>query len=270
MRSISLDLDTKDLAQLYEQVSAERQYKAGQRLIQDLAVTAGETVIDIGCGTGALAEYVASIVGPAGMVIGVDPLPLRIEIAQRRNHPNLSFRIGNASDLTEFPPQTFDVVSMNAVFHWLPDKREPLRQIVRVLKDGGRLGISTGSRDNPNPLHSLRERVLSRAPYNRYPAAAEPVAHRVSAEELASLLTEPGFVVRSIETRPNVRPEMTAEAAIRFSEASSFGNFLGHLPAELRAQAREEIRRELESTDILTTSYRNRHHLVALATKPPA
>src|SRR6266436_6163712 len=129
MKSASLDLDTKDLAQLYEQVSAERQYKAGQRLIQGLAVTAGETVLDIGCGTGALAAYVATIVGPTGMVIGVDPLPLRIEIAQRRARANLTFRIGNASDLTEFPPETFDVVSMNAVFHWLPEKREPLRQI---------------------------------------------------------------------------------------------------------------------------------------------
>jgi hypothetical protein len=109
---------------------------------------------------------------------------------------------------------------------------------------------------------------LSRAPYNRYPAAAEPVAHRVSAEELAGLLTEAGFAITSIETRPNVRPEMTAEAVIRFSEASSFGNFLGHLPAELRAPARAEIRRELEGTDILTGSYRNRQQLVALAIKP--
>jgi arsenite methyltransferase len=268
MKSASLELDTKDLAQHYEQVSAERQYKAGQRLVQDLELKAGESVLDIGCGTGLLAEYIATLVGSGGRVVGIDPLGLRIEIAQRRTRANLTFRTGNTYDLSEFQPASFDVVCMNAVFHWLPEKREPLRQIIRILKQGGRLGISTGSKDNPNPVHSIRERVLSRAPYNRYPAAAEPVAHRVSAEELASLLTEAGFAIKSVETRPIARPELTPEAAIRFSEASSFGNLLGHLPAELRASAREDIRRELERTNLLASSPRHRHHLVAVAIKP--
>ncbi len=149
---------------------------------------------------------------------------------------------------SEFPLGTFDVVCMNAVFHWLPEKREPLRQIVRVLKKGGRLGISTGSKADPSPLHLIKEQVFyPRAPYNRYPAAAESVAHRVSVEELASLLTEAGFEVKAIEARPIARREMTAEATIRFSEASSLGNFLGHLREELRALARDEIRRELRA-----------------------
>jgi len=268
MKAASLDLDTQDLAQLYEQVSADRQYKAGQRLIQDLAVTAGETVLDLGCGTGQLAEYAATIVGSEGLVVGLDPLPLRIEIAKRKTRANLSFRIGNAFDLSEIASGTFDVAYMNAVFHWLPEKREPLRQIFRVLKPGGRLGISTGAKGNPNPLHIIRERVLSRAPYNQYPAAAEPVAHRVSIDEMANLLTQAGFEVKTIEARPIARPEMTAEASIRFSEASSFGNFLGHLPEALRASARADIKRELEQTDVLAVTSRSRLHLVAIALKP--
>jgi arsenite methyltransferase len=270
MKSASLNLDTKDLAQLYEQVSAERQFKAGQRLIADLAVAAGELVLDIGCGTGLLADYIATIVGPGGRVVGIDPLALRIEIAQRRTRANLIFCTGNAYDLSEFAPASFDVVAMNAVFHWLADKREPLRQIARILKPGGRLGISTGAKNNPNPLHLIREQVLSRAPYDRFPTAAEPVAHRVSPDEMAALLREAGFTVGSIETRPIARPELSAEATIRFSEASSFGNFLGHLPDELRGPAREEIRRELEQSGTLTNSMRERHHLVAIAVKAAA
>ena len=70
----------------------------------------------------------------------------------------------------------------------------------------------------------------------------------MSVQELASLLTQAGFEMKTIETRPNVRHQLTAEAAIRFSEASSLGNFLGHLREELRALAREDIRRELEQT----------------------
>jgi arsenite methyltransferase len=268
MKSVSLDLDTEDLAQLYERMSAERQYKAGQRLIQDLEVTQGEAVLDLGCGTGLLAEHVAAIVGLRGSVVGIDPLAFRIEIAKRKARSNLNFRTGNAYDLTEFSPDTFDVVCMNAVFHWLPEKKEPLRQIFRVLKKGGRLGISTGAKDTPNPLHSIKERVLSRAPYNRYPSAIDGVAHRVSVQGLTSLLTETGFQIKTMETRPSLRHELTAEAAIRFSEASSFGNFLGHLPEGLRARAREDIRRELEQPDGLASISRDRIRIIAIAIRP--
>lgn len=268
MSAASLELDTEDLAQDYERVSAGRQYAAGRQLIQDLEVTQGETVLDLGCGTGLLAEYVAAIVGHQGSVVGIDPLAFRIEIAKRRKRSNLKFRTGNAYDLTDFSPDKFDVVCMNAVFHWLAEKREPLRQILRVLKKNGRLGISTGSKENPNPLHSIKERVLSRAPYNQYPAALETVVHRVSVQELTSLLTQTGFELKMIETRPIAQHQPTAEAAIRFSEASSFGNFLGHLPAHLRAPAREEIKRELEQPGVLASISKGRFRIVAIAIKP--
>jgi arsenite methyltransferase len=267
MKSASLDLDTEDLAQLYERVSAERQYKAGQRLVQDLEVKKGETVLDLGCGTGLLAEYIAGIVGPGGLVIGIDPLALRIEIAKRRTRSNLRFNTGNAYDLSGFPPAMFDAVCMNAVFHWLPEKHEPLLQINRVLRQGGRLGISTGSKESPNRLHGVKERVLSRAPYNQYPAASETTVHRVDAAELADLLTQTGFEIERLDTRNVERQELTAEAAIGFSEASSFGNFLGHLPAHLRASARADIRRELEQPGALAGLSQSRLRLVAIAHK---
>jgi alpha-beta hydrolase superfamily lysophospholipase len=50
-------------------------------------------------------------------------------------------------------------------------------------------------------------------PHNQYPAASEAVVHRVSVQELASLLTQAGFEMKTIETRPNVRHQLTAEAA---------------------------------------------------------
>jgi len=143
-------------------------------------------------------------------------LPLRIEIAKRKTRSNLNFRTGNAYDLTEFSSNTFDAVYLNAVFHWLPEKQEPLRQIICVLKNGGRLGISTGPKESPNPLHSIKERVLSRAPYSRYPAALETRVHQVSVQELASLLTQVGFEMKTIETHSSAQHELTAEASIRF------------------------------------------------------
>ena len=84
MSLVSLELDTAELAQQYDRISAERQFRVGQLLIRDLALQPGESVLDIGSGTGLLAEHAAGIVGPGGPVIGIDPLPLRVEIAQLR------------------------------------------------------------------------------------------------------------------------------------------------------------------------------------------
>ncbi|WP_437728020.1 methyltransferase domain-containing protein [Sorangium sp. So ce861] len=99
MSGLSLVFDTPQLAQDYEVRSAERQFRHGQRLIAELGVRAGERVLDIGSGTGLLAEHVAGTVGPTGRVLGIDPLPLRVEIAQRKGHLPESLRVQAVEDI---------------------------------------------------------------------------------------------------------------------------------------------------------------------------
>ncbi len=122
--------------------NVDRQFKSGQNLISELGVAPGETVLDVCSGTGLLAEFTADTVGITGAVMGIDPLPLRVELATRRSRSNLNFAVGDAKDLSSFPRASFDVVYLNAVFHWLHEKITPLRQFNRVLKAGGRLGIT--------------------------------------------------------------------------------------------------------------------------------
>lgn len=267
MSSVSLNLDSQLLAQDYERISADRQFKAGQVLIGELAIGAGDRVLDVGCGTGLLAEYVADLVGSTGSVIGIDPLPLRIEIARPKSRANLSFRVGNANDLSEFPSHSFDVVYLNAVLHWLPEKLEPLRQIFRLLRKGGRVGISTGSKASSSRLNEIKAQILSREPYCRYPESLDGKAYWVSAEELKALLARSGFEIKRIEMRSHVQEFSNAEAVIKFAEASSFGNFLGHLPGALREPAREAIVRELERL-MPAGLRRERERIIAVATKP--
>jgi len=201
-------------------------------------------------------------------VTGIDPLPLRIDLAERRARANLSFKVGDAYDLSSFPEQSFDVVFLNAVLHWLPEKRAPLRQFFNVLRSGGRLGITTGSKDHPNKLQELTARVLSREPYNRYPEARGEVAHAVGVEELDNLLRNAGFEVSKVIAKPNIYLYATADAALEFFEASSFGNFLGQLPQELRQTAREELRWELEELRTPEGIARPDVRVYATATRP--
>src|SRR5574341_692603 len=109
MNMTNLQLDTIQLAEKYDEVSI-MQFNHGTILIEDLGIKRGEHVLDIGCGTGRLGVYVAGIVGTSGRVIGVDPLPYRIDIARRRvkSDINLSFEVGKSDYLGSFKDNSFD------------------------------------------------------------------------------------------------------------------------------------------------------------------
>ena len=237
----SLAEDNEDLARDYEAVSVDRQFVSGQRLAKVLGIAPGERVLDVGCGTGLLAEHIAGIVGSAGHVLGTDPLPLRVQMARDKARDrclaNVEFRVEDANDLSSIAAASFDVVCLNAVFHWLPDKTGPLREFARVLRVHGRIGIAGGAKDRNSPMRQVMAETLARPPFAAHPRAGA-YAWRVDETEMRRLLEAAGFDVTRIELYEVPHVHASAEAAVRYAEASSFGNLLAHLPLELRAAAR--------------------------------
>jgi putative ABC transport system ATP-binding protein len=103
----------------------------------------GESVLDVGCGTGTLALVAKERVGETGRVLGVDPSAKLIAGARRkatRRRLDIDFQLGGIERLA-LPDQSFDVVLNSFVMHHLPDglKRQGLAEIARVLKPGGRV-----------------------------------------------------------------------------------------------------------------------------------
>jgi ubiquinone/menaquinone biosynthesis C-methylase UbiE len=242
----SLALDDEILARDYDQISARFQFLTGQQLVNELAVKVGERVLDVGCGTGLLTEHIANLIGPSGHVLGIDPLPLRISLASARSHQSLEFQVGDAYDLTGFPAASFDVVCLNAVFHWLPEKMGPLREFARLLKPGGRLGIGSRSGHRQSSLRDAMARVMAQTPFSEHPYQQTVMSEPLTEQRMVELLRAAGFVVATLEVKPSIRTYSSAEEVLRFSEASSFGNLLSHLPEEHRPSARESLKRELE------------------------
>ena len=131
------------LAQLYDDHS-EPQFEHGLQLIKNhLRPGKGESILDLGCGTGRLSLELARQVGNQGKVIGVDPNKERVEVARKRlfdnNSVSVTFLDGLVYDAAKYGP--FDGVYANFVLHWVPQDniQSTLRCIYECLKPGGRL-----------------------------------------------------------------------------------------------------------------------------------
>ena len=112
----------------------------------DLAgLTAGETVVDLGSGSGTDVFYAASLVGPTGRVIGIDFTEEQLEKARRlaadSATTNVEFREGRIEALP-VPDSSVDCVISNGVINLCPDKKAVFAEAARVLRPGGRLAIA--------------------------------------------------------------------------------------------------------------------------------
>lgn len=105
----------------------------------------GESVLDVGCGTGTLAMAAKRRAGDAGTVVGIDASPEMIARAERKARKagvDVSFQIAAVESLP-FRDGTFDAVLSTLVLHHLADEMrwQGLREMRRVLKRGGRLCV---------------------------------------------------------------------------------------------------------------------------------
>lgn len=104
-------------------------------------VKKGDSVLDIGCGSGSITRDIVELVGATGVVKGIDTSEHLIDLAQRdyKGIPNLSFEL---ADINTYSPDTkFDVVTSSRVLQWLANPEEVLNKMKNLLAEGGCLTI---------------------------------------------------------------------------------------------------------------------------------
>lgn len=108
----------------------------------------GERVLDVATGSGVVAVQAAKAVGPTGEVVATDLAPewdeLVAETAAAAGVANVTFRAMGAEAL-DLPDRSFDVALSQFGLMFVPDPVQALREMRRVLRDGGRLGVTVWS-----------------------------------------------------------------------------------------------------------------------------
>jgi SAM-dependent methyltransferase len=241
--TISFAHDSRHLAETYDRMS-DLQFEGGKRLVERLGLEEGERVLDIGCGTGRLARWMGERLGPKGSVVGIDPLEDRIGVA--RSHGGaLRFEVGQAEDLGAFEDASFDAVCMSSVFHWVSDKAKALAEIRRVLRPGGRLGVTTSPHElaRAGTVALVLQPLLQRAPYAGHADLSALTFGKggCTCTDLVSLVLESRLELVELHVTQRVSRYESGEAFLDFVQASSFGNFLRIVPEELRASLRADL-----------------------------
>ena len=112
-------------------------------LLARLGIGDGDTVLDLGCGTGDHTREVAALVAPGGRAVGLDFSTSMISEATRRQAKSdapASFQQGDAQQLP-FETGTFDACRTERMLCHVPDCEAALREMARVVRPGGRVGV---------------------------------------------------------------------------------------------------------------------------------
>lgn len=162
---------------------------------------AGETVLDLGSGGGIDVLLSARRVGPTGFAYGLDMTDEMLTLARanaaKAGAINVEFIKGQIEQIP-LADETINVIISNCVINLSADKTAVINEMYRVLKPGGRLGISDVVAED----HLSEQDRIQRGSY------AGCIAGALSKQEYLDTLAQAGFVDISVEYTHEVAPEM--------------------------------------------------------------
>ena len=226
-------------AERYDRVSRVQQEWA-RAVLNRFDFAGDETVLDAGCGTGVITEWIAKAV-PDGQVLALDISAGMVQQAHVRLGANPRVLVMRA-DSTQLPfRESMDVVFSNAVFHWVRDHDHLFRSVATALRPGGLLEAQCGGHGNLEHFHAVVRQISSSAVYAPHFQNFRYPGFFATAGETEQRLRAAGLVQIRVWLDPAPASFPSAEAFRDFCSAVTLRPFLAALPDELHSGFVDEL-----------------------------
>ena len=217
-------------ASLYDQKHAFV-FGYGKGLLSVLEPQAGESILDLGCGTGHLTQEIAET---GARVIGIDASPEMVAKA-RTLYPDIEFLVADAREFS-FPKQ-FDAIFSNATLHWIQEAEQVVERISAALRPGGRFVAELGGKGNVASIM----RALAQAMQDVAGVTVEAGWYFPALGTYAALLEKHGLAVQSavLFDRPTKLEE--GEKGLRNWIQMFSPGVLRDVPADVKEQVLAQV-----------------------------
>jgi len=183
-------------AQAYEQYLVPGMYAPwAEELVDRLTLGAGESVLDVACGTGIVARAASRRLDTAGRVVGLDLDDEMLEVARSVSwgaRPAIEWRKGDATDMP-FPDNRFDAVTCQQALQFFSDPEAALAEMARVVGPGGRIGLNVWRSIHHNPAYAPLADTIERYVGGEAGRAVRSSFGAWGREDLRALVTGTGF-----------------------------------------------------------------------------
>lgn len=241
--------DFTSIAPKYRQ-TATLQRSASERVLDMLAISRTDDVLDLGCGTGHITQAIR--METDGTVVGIDPSEGMIAEARRVFGQDAAFHVGTAESLVM--TERFDAICCNSAFQWFRDPPVAVANCFAALRPGGRIAMQAPARADYCPNFLLATESLRHNPTTRETFAhfRSPWFFLETAQGYTDLFTGAGFHV-AISEIERITQRCTPTKAFEMFESGAAAGYLnpdcyeGALPPGYVATARDEIARSFQA-----------------------
>ena len=165
-----------------------------------LGGVADRTVLEIGCGRGAMSLWLASQLPRPRQVVGADFSPAAIHLAERLSDKSpelpITWSVENIQAIRQ-PDESFDLVLSCETIEHVPDPPKALRELARVLRPGGTLLLTF-----PNYFSTIGlYRIYSVLRGRQFTEERQPINHPLRTSRVLGWVRDAGLNVRGFEAR---------------------------------------------------------------------
>lgn len=219
--------------------ASTHQKEWGNKIINELKLKGDESILDLGCGDGALTENICNVV-QNGDVLGIDASKSMIETARDLECANLKFELMDINNIKL--EQVFDLIFSNAALHWIKNHRKLLNSCSKLLKKNGIIRFNFAGDGNCSNFFGVVQEVIKEDKYQKFFKDFSWPWYMPTIDEYKELVSQIGEFENIEVWGENVdRYFKNKEAMIKWIDQPSLVPFMTLLPDEIKETFRETV-----------------------------